>query len=229
MRIPVTGRDLIRSPKSGSDWTANELLAYNIKVSPQSPDSFYGQPLPTLSGESGLEPHFLSGTLSTQGLSDSTHRLLSCLDLASKGKSESAVDDFGKDILHLLKYDAERDLLLRSRHRIPLLISGDPNRSAQTDVCLIQGSSTVLLVAQEDKSALSTCDPEPQVIAQAIAAFQYNNRTRNEFGKPELTYMTIPCITMVGTRPIFYLVPVTSLKDSVKLLLWRNIRHIRRL
>ena len=52
--------------------------------------------------------------------------------------------------------------------------------------------------------------PSPQVIAEAIAAFQYNNRARSRIGLHELDAMTIPCITMVGTRPIFYKVPVTK-------------------
>jgi len=65
------------------------------------------------------------------------------------------------------------------------------DRSAQTDVTLIHGSSTILLVVQEDKTT-------------------YNNRTRARLGQHELDTMTIPCITMIGTRPIFYLVPVTQ-------------------
>jgi hypothetical protein len=75
-----------------------------------------------------------------------------------------------------------RGLLLRSRYAIPLLICGDPNRTAQTDVSLIQGSSTILLVLQGDKPTISTRDPEPQVITEAIATFQCNNRTRTWLG-----------------------------------------------
>jgi hypothetical protein len=61
-----------------------------------------------------------------------------------------------------------------------------------------------------------TKDPEPQVVAQAIATFQYNNRSRARLGQPELDSMTIPCITMIGTRPSFYLIPVTrELSEAV--------------
>jgi hypothetical protein len=132
--------NLIRSAKSGSDWTTNDLLAYNIRVSSQSPDEFYGQPLPTVASLSSLDPNLLSGTLGTQGLSDETYRLLQYLDLASRANSgqESAIDDFAREILRALGYE-KRGLLLRSRYAIPLLISGDPNRSAQTDVCLSSG------------------------------------------------------------------------------------------
>jgi hypothetical protein len=209
--------NLIRSAKSGSDWTRNDLLAYNIKISPQPPDQFYGQPLPAVESLNSFDPNLLSATLGTQGLSDETFRLLQYLDLASRANSgqESAVDDFAKEILRTLGYE-KRGLLLRSRYALPLLISGDPNRSAQTDVSLVQGSSTILLVVREDKTAISVRNPEPQVIAEAIATFQWNNNIRANLVEPELDSMTIPCLTMIGTRPIFYLVPVTrELSDAV--------------
>jgi len=121
-------------------------LAYNIRVSSQSPDQFYGQPLPTVEGLSGIDSNLLSGTLDTQGLSDETYRLLQYLDLASGAYSgqESAIEDFAREILRALGYE-KRGLVLRSRYAIPLLISGDPNRSAQSGVCLVQGSSIILL------------------------------------------------------------------------------------
>ena len=68
----------------------------------------------------------------------------------------------------------------------------------------------ILLVVQEDKTASIPSDPEPQVIAEAIATFQYNNRKRANRDLPLLDSMTIPCIAMVGTRQTFYLVPVTQ-------------------
>ena len=49
-------------------------------------------------------------------------------------------------------------------------------------------------------------------MAEAIATFQYNNTKRAARDQPALEAMTrtIPCITMVGTNPTFYLVPVTT-------------------
>jgi len=66
----------------------------------------------------------------------------------------------------------------------------------------------VLLVLIEDKT-ISKTDAESQVIAEAIAAFQFNNQKREERGLVGLAASTI-CITMSGTRPTFYLVPVTQ-------------------
>ncbi|KAF8346555.1 hypothetical protein F5887DRAFT_1061156 [Amanita rubescens] len=120
--------NLLRSAKSGNDWTTNDLLAYNIRYS----------------------------------------------NLASKANldQDSAFEDFAREILRALGYEKPR-------------------------LCLAQSSSTVLLVVQGDKPTLDS--PEPQIIA-------------------ELNSMTIPCITMTGTRPILYMVPVTRhLSEAVVL------------
>ena len=75
---------------------------------------------------------------------------------------------------------------------------------------------TILLVLQEDKTIFNTSDPEPQVIVEAIAAYQHNNQKRECMGLSTLNTMTVPCITMTRTRPTFYLVPVTQeLSDAV--------------
>ncbi|KAF8815663.1 hypothetical protein BYT27DRAFT_7230171 [Phlegmacium glaucopus] len=184
--------NLARLAKSANAWTSNDLVSYNIRVSSQSPNKFYGQPLPTVASLSNLDPNLLSSTLDTQGLSDETDRLLQYLYMASRENpgQDSSVTDFVREILRMFGYE-KRDLLLRT---------------PQIDLCLVQRSSTILLVVQEDKT---TPSPEPHLIAKAIATFQYNNRVRVRLGRPKLDSMTIPCITMIGTRPIFYLVPVT--------------------
>lgn len=136
---------------------------------------------------------------------------------------ESAINDLAKEILPVLGYE-RRGLIIRSRYNIPLQTCGDPDRSARTAVSLIQFPSTILLVVQED--AASARDPEPQVIAEAIAAFQFNNRTRPRLDQPELGSMTIPCITIIDARLIFHLVPVTREENSVKLLLQHDIHPL---
>ncbi|KXN85097.1 hypothetical protein AN958_11701 [Leucoagaricus sp. SymC.cos] len=140
--------NFIRPAKSGSDWSKNELIAYNISVSPVPAEEF-----------------FLS-------------------------VAESSLDHLDPNIL--------------------TAPAGAENRIAQTDVCLLHRPITVLLVLIEDKTLSNRNDAESQVIAEAIAAFQFNNQKREEKGLASLTAMTIPCITMSGTRPTFYLVPVTQ-------------------
>lgn len=51
-----------------------------------------------------------------------------------------------------------------------------------------------------------TDEPIPQLVAEAVAAFVENSRLR---WRP-LAQQTLPAITMVGARPIFYKIPVTQ-------------------
>ena len=60
---------------------------------------------------------------------------------------------------------------------------------AKTDVCLTDVSSEILLFVQEDKDKtyMNPSDPEAQLIAEAIAAFQQNNskRVNDSFLEPD--------------------------------------------
>lgn len=70
-----------------------------------------------------------------------------------------------------------------------------------------------LLVVQEDKRHMGGSDPEPQLIAAAIAAFHGRNDTRiKALGKPIVGKSRRPVagFTMRGTMPIFYRIPVTA-------------------
>ena len=215
--------NLIRSAKSGSDWGRNELLAYHITIAPIPPQDFFCQEAdPPLTG---LDPALLDSSLDLDdaNMSDDTYRFLAYLDLATNTSQETAVDDFARELLRLVGFE-ERGSILRTRHVISLSICGENNTAAQTDVCLMDRRSTILLVLQQDKTIFNPSNPEPQVIAEAIAAYQHNNGRRAGMGLPTLNTMTIPCITMVGTRPTFYLVPVTrELSDAVTTGQWPEV------
>ncbi|KAJ7508640.1 hypothetical protein B0H11DRAFT_2169221 [Mycena galericulata] len=206
--------NLIRSSKSGCEWSVNELAAYHISVKDVQPEMFFRSGAkPSLDH---LDPEILTCPPDTEGLelSESTARYLGYLDLANKG---SFIVDFARETLHLLGF-SERNLILSSRYTIPLAICGATQIPAQTDVCLLQCRPTlVLLVLVEDKVlAIPTSDPQAHAIAEAIAAFEFNNQKRVSLGREPLASMTIPCITMSGTRPTFYLVPVTrELSEAV--------------
>jgi len=139
---------------------------------------------------------------------------LGYLDLATKATQESLIDDFARETLKLLDFNG-RHTTVTTHYIIPLTICGDA-RVAQSDVCLIHRPIFILLVLVEDKILSSKANAESQVFAEAIAAFQFNNTKRTARGLDPLDAMTIPCITMSGTRPTFYLVPVTTeLNDGV--------------
>ncbi|KAJ6611472.1 hypothetical protein B0H10DRAFT_1882648 [Mycena sp. CBHHK59/15] len=205
--------NLIRSAKSGSDWTVNELRAYHITIKSISPDEFFlFGPDPPLDH---LDPAILTTPPGADDLelSDSTARYLGYLDLATNA---SLIVDFARETLYLLGF-SERNVILSTRYTIPLTICGETNRTAQTDVCLLHRPTLILLVLVDDNPSIPT-DPQSHVIVEAIAAFQFNNRKRVGWGLAPLESMTIPCITMSGTRPTFYLVPVTlALSNAVEM------------
>ena len=105
--------------------------------------------------------------------------------------------------------------IILTRHSLPLLICGS-NCNAQTDVCICD-ENNILLLVQEDKRLDNVVDPEPHLIAEAIAAYQRNNRTRQrELHLPILEEIMFPAITLVGTFPTFYKIKVTAmLNDAV--------------
>ncbi|KAI0293452.1 hypothetical protein BC826DRAFT_936201 [Russula brevipes] len=198
--------NLTRSAKCGSDWTDNELCAYNITVVPQTKEQFFGSaelPNPSITGFMEVEDR--------GGAEDSeTRKLLHYLDLALNPKvgQESAVDNFVSKLLEKLGYDAE-DRIIFIRHTLPFVICGTTSL-AQIDVCIMDDNEILLLLVQEDNRATSIKDPEPQVIAEAIAAFALNNKTQQKYNLQPCNRAVIPAMTMAGTYPTFYKIPVTT-------------------
>lgn len=147
-------------------------------------------------------------------LSHATSKYLGYLDLATRGTQESAVDDFAAATLKLLGFD-ERHAMVTTRYAIALDICGEI-QDAQTDVCVIYRPTAILLVLVRERLLHNKMNAEAQVVAEAIAAFQFNNRKRQSRGQPTPEAITIPCIAMSDTNPTFYLVPVTKeLSDAV--------------
>jgi hypothetical protein len=97
----------------------------------------------------------------------------------------------------------------RTRKDLPFWVCGE-ERYAKTDVCIMDDQN-ILLLAQEDKRHLEGTDPEPQLVAEGIAAFYNNNNTRvRSLMLEPLLSKVIPGITMQGTMPTFYKIPVTA-------------------
>ena len=200
-----------RSPKSGIDWTTSDLVANNIMFTYQSPQKFFlGNASPSLGG---LDPTLFDSAMSAIGtdkIPSSTSRYLARLRYANNANQDQAgfIDDFAWWTLHLTGFE-EDYLGLSAHYPIPSTICGY-DLTAQIDVCLLDYRSMTLLILQLNKTIFDTTRPEPQLVAAAIAAYQYNNEIRQIRGLPALDTMIIPCIIMVGARPAFYLVPVTQ-------------------
>jgi hypothetical protein len=124
-------------------------------------------------------------------------------------EQESAVDDFTSHLLKLLGYD-EPDRIVRQRVYISLFMCGS-RVPTKADLCVVnRGLNDIVLLVQEDKRHLDQLDPEPQLIAEAIAAFQRNNMRLSRMGLPMSDQMTIPGITIIGTAPAFFKINITS-------------------
>jgi hypothetical protein len=67
----------------------------------------------------------------------------------------------------------------------------------------------ILLIVQENKRSVNAGYPEAQLVAEAIAAFRQNNLLREQRNLSILDSRIMAGMTMCGTSPIFYKIPVT--------------------
>jgi len=155
--------NLVRSAKSGSHWTKNELLAFNIRVTAVDMPAFFGctelPPAPNF-------PVFLNNLGRPDGpLPKDERQFFQYMQLAQQASSEeSAVDDFAAFILRTLGYD-EPNCVVRLRKEMSFYMAG-VSVDAKADVCVMNDLDYLLLV-QEDK--VSTLNVTIRPMAQQRA------------------------------------------------------------
>jgi len=121
---------------------------------------------------------------------------------------ESKVAQFTAKLLGALGYETLAKSVISPQH-MPLFTCG-VSSDATADVCVMD-TSEILLVVQEDKRHMDDGEPEPQLIAEAIAAFQFNHYRRTHVqNEPALTSKVMAGITMLGTAPSFFKIPITQ-------------------
>ncbi|PPQ87155.1 hypothetical protein CVT25_000145 [Psilocybe cyanescens] len=201
--------NLIRSAKSGSDWTINELLPFNIQVAPVNATLFFEDP--DLPQPSISETILNNLQMPDDGdISEDARDFFLHLSSVENAFEESAVDDFAALLLRLMKYNSGRQSLIRSRKDISFIMAGH-RVDAKADVCVMENNLFSLLVKEDRRQGQGYLqDIEPQLVAEAIAAFHHNNGSRTLAGLPKLTYKRIPGIVMIGSAVVFYLIPVTD-------------------
>ena len=173
--------------RSASDWGRNELMPYSITVTATPPEQFFSQGANR--SLTDLDPPLITAPLDATDVSDDTYRFLTFLDLATKA-GQTVIDDFALELLRIVSME-EGGLILGTHHTIPLSICGDLSKVPQTNTCLLDRRLTILFVFQEDKTIFSLSDPEPQLVADAIAACQYNNQKRQCMDLPALNTMIV--------------------------------------
>jgi hypothetical protein len=206
---------IIRSSKSASYWSDNELEAYRIQFVDQNEFAFFGlaeMPIPNI--DIGFLFAIDAAAAEEQELGIETIRLLNKMEDAmdnTEGANEFAVNIFSLVLFESIGYTRQHKHL-----RAQLSLPFGMETVAKPDFCLRRANKLILFV-QEDKAHLSGDDPQPQVVAEAIAAFKYNNALRSQLGMPQLDNDVIHAITMVGTRPTFYKVNTSiGLIDAVQ-------------
>jgi hypothetical protein len=230
--------NLPRSAKSGGDWTVNELRAYNISVVDQSVQEFFGiseaeiaaRPLPV------SQTLLTAESMPSRPPASKQEVQFFSLMLDAQANKPVHVDEFVAFLLDLLGYDElpeENETILRvirSHTEMGFLMCG-MDVSATPDVAVQhrwRERLRCVLLVQEDKVRpsyhrqrdmaflmilqLTTCGKVawPQLIAAAIAAYSENQYRRVTEGLPPQLSCIIPGITMAGTWPTFYKIPVTS-------------------
>ena len=141
---------LIPSAKSGSDWTENELHAFNIRVASVGTAQFFGN---AILPPAAISPAILNNAQMPHGLIDDRLFFEYLTDAERASSEESAVVDFATHILRTLDYD-NQDRRIRTRKEIPFIMSGW-RVGAKTDVCVMD----YLLFVQEDKVSGSVSVP----------------------------------------------------------------------
>jgi hypothetical protein len=165
--------NLVRSAKSGNDWTGNDLEAYNIQLRFEDAATFFGDsilPLPEIDEE------ILTTLEADDMLYDGNAELINLLDLAMGFSEEPAVNDFAVEPFKRLGY-VKRNRVARTQKDVSFFNSGEW-KYTKADICLLDLlQDDILLLVQEDKRSLpgEPRDPRPQLIAKAIAAYDRNN------------------------------------------------------
>lgn len=211
--------NLIRRAKPASAWNKNDLRAYNIQVVPETVATFFGNTNlpPSLMSPANLAHEVYPDT----GLLTNDELFSVFMDYAmtwpgGDARDGASVDDFTRCLFGQLRYYVPARCIASHRH-LPLSMCSTKTL-ARPDFSVIDFPSRIILLVQEGRRHLERKDPEPHLIAEAIAAFQYNNRRRPAAGLPAVNAAVIPGITMVGTAPTFYKVDLTTtLVEAVEL------------
>ncbi|KZV71473.1 hypothetical protein PENSPDRAFT_630163 [Peniophora sp. CONT] len=207
--------NLIRTAKSGNEWTNDDLISYNISIEYEDASTFFEtdeMPAPSVD-EDVLTMEDRTKDPATIG----SAQLICHLDHSLKPtpRETSRVVDFARVLLPILGYDGLSTVVCM-RATIPFEVCGEC-RSTLVDVCLEDVARgdiplrDIPLVIQEDKRHMDDwLDARAQLVAGAIGAFARNNKLRREAGLPVVNSAIKLGIVLLGTTPTFFKIPVTA-------------------
>ncbi|KAK7472304.1 hypothetical protein VKT23_000424 [Stygiomarasmius scandens] len=194
-----------QSAKSGSDWTENELSAFNIHTINVPAEEFFGTHLADISLDH-LPQAIVKQEQGSGPLCDEELMFFDYLCDASI-EEDSAVDDFVAFMLRIMKYEGNgRRICLRKKLKMTMC----SNTVVTTPDVSIVYRNTILLEVQEDKRTIDLKNPVPKLVAGMLAAFYNLNLDRKAKGRNSLDTKIFPSIVMYGAVPVFFLFEITQ-------------------
>jgi hypothetical protein len=197
------------------DWIQSELDLFRIIIKPQNKREFFGSanlPAPVTPSLAG----FMTTEDREHAVDGETRKLLHYLDLVLDPQvgQDSVVENFAVKLLEKLGYD-DGDRIIFTRRALPIIVSG-VLYTTQANICVMDDNNQILLILQDELMPGSR-DPEPQIVAKAIAAYQANNKVRvTSLNLPPLHAIIFPAISMIGAKLIFYKITISiDLCDNV--------------
>ena len=196
-------------PANPDDWNQYELDRFRINITTQNKQEFFGSTdLPTPVAPSLVA--FMTVEDREDTVDGETRKLLHYLNLVLDPQvgQEAVVDNFAAKLLEKLGY-GDGDRIIFIRRALPIVVSG-VLYTTLANVCVMDANNQILLILQNELVP-SLKDPEPQIVAKAIAAYKENNKVRvNSLNLPPLSAITFPAISMIGTKLIFYKITITN-------------------
>jgi predicted transcriptional regulator len=173
--------------KHRNNWTRADLGTHNIRVTARDIASFFGiHSLP----EAQVPAEILDVQEAVDMANDDNAMLINLLDAAmvppfgNTSSEDSAVIDFTVQLFRYLGGYVGRRRYTRTRRHLPLPMRHH-TKDAEIDLCIVDSSNNhIVLLVQPDHGCIS--DAEAKLVANAIAAFVYNNECRKASGLPEL-------------------------------------------
>jgi len=186
------GRSDLPGPTSGSKWNHYILEQYNIHITPEKDmERFLGFKPPALSDRgkqvmeeckeinraSVMEAKFPDNTIGNH-----IAKLLYLTLFTDNNQYECVVDDMMAALLHHMGFN-DGSLVVLTKSQLSFIMSNSDQTEATADVTIVDVTTWYRLAVWEDKSwkvsnqVMSIPDVhEPQLVAEAIAAAQYNLR-----------------------------------------------------
>ena len=176
--------NIIRSARSGDDWTYADTDAYNIHLSFQNATTFFEVdqlPAPIIDNE------ILTVENANDTVSDDNYNLLSLLNsvMDASNPEKSRVDDFMISLFRAIGY-LHRPRVVQSRKELHLRICGE-SKYARPGVSIIdKNMDNSILLVRENRRFGGETQAHAQLSAQAIAVYQRNQSIRITSGRPHL-------------------------------------------